>query len=111
MRVGEVFTPRRIDNPLDRITRRRSGRRSQTRNDQKRGRYVMARPAGDNLSDIALDATIRAAAPYQRERADQRRDVAFAIQPKDLQRKIRIHRAANLVLFVVDASWSMAHRK
>ncbi|HJS29479.1 MAG TPA: VWA domain-containing protein [Anaerolineales bacterium] len=35
-------------------------------------------------------------------------DVALAINPEDLQRKVRVKRAANLVLFVVDASWSMA---
>jgi magnesium chelatase subunit D len=34
--------------------------------------------------------------------------VAFAIETDDLQRKVRVRRAANLVLFVVDASWSMA---
>ena len=34
--------------------------------------------------------------------------MAFAIQRQDLQRKVRVKRAANLVLFVVDASWSMA---
>lgn len=41
-------------------------------------------------------------------RAEQRKDVAFAIQKQDLQRKVRVKRTANLVLFVVDASWSMA---
>jgi magnesium chelatase subunit D len=34
--------------------------------------------------------------------------MAFAVRPQDLQRKIRVKRQANLVLFVVDASWSMA---
>lgn len=34
--------------------------------------------------------------------------MAFAIRTSDLQRKIRVKKAANLVLFVVDASWSMA---
>ncbi len=34
--------------------------------------------------------------------------MAFAIQKQDLQRKVRVKRTANLVLFVVDASWSMA---
>ncbi len=34
--------------------------------------------------------------------------MAFAIQPSDLQRKVRVKKSANLVLFVVDASWSMA---
>jgi magnesium chelatase subunit D len=34
--------------------------------------------------------------------------VAFAIQPSDLQQKVRVRKAANLIMFVVDASWSMA---
>jgi magnesium chelatase subunit D len=51
---------------------------------------------------------LRAAAPYQRQRREQRKRVAFAIRPSDFQRKVRVKRTANLVLFVVDASWSMA---
>jgi magnesium chelatase subunit D len=34
--------------------------------------------------------------------------LAFSIRPGDLQRKVRVRKAANLILFVVDASWSMA---
>jgi magnesium chelatase subunit D len=34
--------------------------------------------------------------------------VAFAIRSSDYQRKIRVRKAANLIMFVVDASWSMA---
>lgn len=34
--------------------------------------------------------------------------MAFAIQSSDFQRKIRVKKASNLILFVVDASWSMA---
>jgi magnesium chelatase subunit D len=34
--------------------------------------------------------------------------LAFAIEKTDLQRKVRVKRVANLVLFLVDASWSMA---
>ncbi len=34
--------------------------------------------------------------------------MAFAIETSDLQRKVRVRKAANLILFVVDASWSMA---
>jgi magnesium chelatase subunit ChlD-like protein len=108
VRPSETFVPRKIDNPLDKITRRTSGRRSRTRTERKRGRYIQARPAGDNPTDIAFDATLRAAAPHQLGRAEQRKEVAFAVQRQDLQRKVRVKRAANLVLFVVDASWSMA---
>jgi len=90
------------------MSRRQSGRRSRTRTDRKRGRYIQARPAHGKTSDLAFDATFRAAAPHQKDRKEQRKEVAFAIKSEDLQRKIRVKRSANLVLFVVDASWSMA---
>jgi len=34
--------------------------------------------------------------------------MAFAIQTQDFQRKVRVKKTGNLILFVVDASWSMA---
>jgi magnesium chelatase subunit D len=108
VKANQEFVPRKIDNPLDKITRRQSGRRSRTRTDRKRGRYIQARPANGQNTDIAFDATLRAAAPHQIDREEQRKDVAFAIETNDLQRKVRVRRAANLVMFVVDASWSMA---
>jgi magnesium chelatase subunit D len=60
--------------------------------------------------DLAFDATLRTAAPHQRRRAESRagRKPALLVERQDLQRKVRVRRAANLVLFVVDASWSMA---
>lgn len=90
------------------MVRRNAGRRSRTHTDRKRGRYIQARPAAGKTDDLAFDATLRAAAPFQKERAAQRQRVAFAIRPADFQRKVRVRRAANLVLFLVDASWSMA---
>ena len=105
--AGEEFSPRRLDTPLDRLTRSSGGRRSQTRTDRKRGRYVQARPSPGDSSDLAFDATLRAAAPHQRERRHEG-GPALALRPEDYQRKVRVRRAANLVLFVVDASWSMA---
>jgi Mg-chelatase subunit ChlD len=97
-----------LDTTLDKISRRRGGRRSRTYTERKRGRYIQARPAEGKTDDIAFDATLRAAAPFQMERTEQRKEVAFAIQPSDFQRKVRVKKTANLVLFVVDASWSMA---
>lgn len=107
-KIGQSFIPRRIENPLDRITRRHGGRRSRTRTDRKRGRYIQARPSPGKVDDLAFDATLRAAAPYQTQRSEQRKRVAFAIRSSDYQKKVRVKKAANLVLFVVDASWSMA---
>jgi len=108
VKIGQTFTPRKIQNPLDKVTRRYGGRRSRTHTDRKRGRYIQARPANGSTDDLAFDATIRAAAPFQKSRPEQRKQVAFAIQKSDFQRKVRVKKAANLILFVVDASWSMA---
>ncbi|MBN2149454.1 MAG: VWA domain-containing protein [Anaerolineales bacterium] len=108
VKVGETFAPRRLDTALDKLTRKHAGRRSRTRTERKRGRYIQARPANGKTDDIAFDATLRAAAPFQKQRSDLRRRVAFAIRPDDLQRKVRVKKTANLILFVVDASWSMA---
>jgi magnesium chelatase subunit D len=128
---GEAFGPSRLETPLDRLTRSSGGRRSQTRTSRKRGRYVQARPSPDDPSDLAFDATLRAAAPHQGERGDRRHRTdrrrpedeqhlgdkphpqeedgpALLLRPDDYRRKVRVTRAANLVLFVVDASWSMA---
>jgi magnesium chelatase subunit D len=108
VKIGQSFSPRKIDTPLDRLSRKKTGRRSRSHTERKRGRYIRARPSRGKATDLAFDATLRAAAPYQRRRDEQRKRVAFAIQPDDFQRKVRVKRTANLVLFVVDASWSMA---
>ncbi|MBN1262335.1 MAG: VWA domain-containing protein [Anaerolineae bacterium] len=109
MSIGASFDPRRLETPMDRLERATSGRRSRTVTTLKRGRYVRARPSPRDLSDLALDATFRAAAPYQRSRREDRPDgPALQLRSQDYQRKVRVRRAANLVLFVVDASWSMA---
>ena len=92
------------------------GKRSRTRTDRKRGRYVSAKPSPRDASDLAFDATLRAAAPFQRRRAEASTDAieattespALHLRPEDYQRKVRVRRAANLIIFVVDASWSMA---
>jgi len=108
VKIGDTFDPDIIETPLDRMNRRSSGRRSQTRTETKRGRYIQARPAEGKTSDIAFDATIRAAAPFQNQRRSADNKLAFSIRKYDLQRKIRVKQTANLILFVVDASWSMA---
>jgi magnesium chelatase subunit ChlD-like protein len=108
VRTGETFIPRRLDTPLDKLSRKNAGRRSRTHTERKRGRYIKARPANGKTTDIAFDATIRAAAPYQKRRVEKRKMMAFAIERTDLQRKVRVKKTANLVLFLVDASWSMA---
>lgn len=69
---------------------------------------MLARPAQGDYSDLAFDATLRAAAPFQKKRSEEEDGLAFSIRSGDLQRKVRVRKAGNLILFVVDASWSMA---
>jgi len=92
--------------------RSHSGRRSQTRTDSKRGRYILARHSPGDPKDLAFDATLRAAALHQKKRRGEAgsstETPALVLRPDDYHRKVRVKRAANLVLFVVDASWSMA---
>ncbi|MBN8594042.1 MAG: VWA domain-containing protein [Anaerolineae bacterium] len=93
------------------MTRKHAGRRSRTKTDRKRGHYIRAVPMGSKKSsDIAFDATLRAAAPFQKARAEglKQSGMAYALNKTDLHRKVRVRRTANLILFVVDASWSMA---
>lgn len=106
-RPGEIFRPRRLESPCDRRSRSISGRRSLTRTRRRQGHYVMSRLPGDGgVTDPAFDATLRAAAPFQRRR--EHADRAIALRRWDLRQKVRVRRARNVVLFVVDASWSMA---
>ena len=90
--------------------RKHGGRRSQTQTDRKRGRYIQSRPANGRADDLAFDATLRVAAPFQKAREEMREEnnVAFSVRREDYQRKVRVRRASNLILFLVDASWSMA---
>ena len=110
VRADETFEPRSLDTPLDEMVRKQGGRRSQTKSKNKRGRYIQSKPSPNDVGDLAFDATLRAAAPYQSTRDDikQENDVAFAIRSDDFQKKVRVKKTANLILFLVDGSWSMA---
>ncbi|MCL4424657.1 MAG: VWA domain-containing protein, partial [Firmicutes bacterium] len=102
--VGTPFPVQRIYARKDRVYRKGSGRRSRTRTSNKQGRYVRATMERKN-HDLALDATIRAAAPYQKAR--EKKGLAISIQESDLREKVREKRVGNLLVFVVDASGSM----
>ncbi|MGC8959160.1 MAG: putative cobaltochelatase [Chloroflexia bacterium] len=106
-RPGEIFRPRRLETPADRRARHLPGRRSLTRTRRRQGRYITSRlPDASGLTDPAFDAILRAAAPFQRRREHDGR--AVVLRRWDLRQKVRMRRARNVILFVVDASWSMA---
>ena len=89
--------------------RRGSGKRSATKTDLKQGRYVRAELPKAKVEDLAFDATIRAAAPYQKMR--EANGCALNIQKEDLRQKVREKRIGNTFLFAVDASGSMGARE
>jgi magnesium chelatase subunit D len=105
--IGATFKVKPLAAVKDRIVRRGSGRRSRSRISQKKGRYVKSSLQTNN--DIALDATLRAAAPYQQQRACGD-GLAVHLTRQDLRGKIREKRIGNFLLFVVDASGSMGAR-
>ena len=107
--VGETFRVRRIETVRDRQLRRGSGRRSRTRTAGRQGRYVMS-TARRRCNDIALDATLRAAAPFQGQRPQPAGGPCVCIRSGDIREKIRERRTGNFMLFVVDASGSMGAR-
>jgi magnesium chelatase subunit D len=103
--IGDIFKVRSIQTDQDRKLRTGSGRRSISRTATRRGRYSRSAMSGSN-NDLALDATLRAAAVHQVYRPE-RRGMALAIERADWRFKIRETRMSNFLLFVVDASGSM----
>jgi magnesium chelatase subunit D len=80
------------------------GRRSRSRTPY--GRTVGARPGSHS---VHLTGTLFAAAPYQRARG--RSGPGLVVRAGDIREPVREGREGNLVLFVVDASGSMAARQ
>jgi magnesium chelatase subunit D len=84
-----------------------AGRRSRARTEQ--GRTTGARRPRGALTKLHLAATVQAAAPHQRARG--RSGPGLVVRRDDLRQATREGREGNLVLFVVDASGSMAARQ
>ncbi|MFE2303369.1 putative cobaltochelatase [Streptomyces sp. NPDC059445] len=84
-----------------------AGRRSRARTEH--GRTTGARRPRGTLTKLHLAATVQAAAPHQRARGRSGR--GLVVRRDDLRQATREGREGNLVLFVVDASGSMAARQ
>jgi magnesium chelatase subunit D len=109
-RIGQSFAVRPLEGPLRQdLLSSGAGRRSRTLGDPS-GHYVTSRQPPGRVRDIAVDATLRAAAPYLHRR-QQEEGKTPAIHYTDLREKVRESRAGNLILFVVDASGSMGARE
>ena len=103
----------------DRLERAAAGRRARTLTSRRAGKYSRHRLARAGESDLALDATLRAAAVRggSRGAASGAGTVpgagaptgsrAIVVERADLRRKVREHRSPLAVCFVVDNSYSV----
>lgn len=110
-RIGSVFEVKEFASEKDRLVRCGGGRRSISIVKGRRGRYVRA-SYGRTIGDVALDATIRAAAPYQARRRARKVSTGcrIVLNPEDIRIKVREGRVGNLIVFLIDASGSMGAR-
>lgn len=103
-KVRPLITP-----VLDQVSRSGAGRRSKSITSSKAGRYVDSVVPREKPTDLAFDATLRAAAPFQaRRRKETPGQNAMLIEPYDIREKVRETKVGNLIMFILDASGSMA---
>ncbi len=106
--AGEVISGATLQTAIDDTRRSIRGRRQESVSADGRGRYVRAEEPtpGSRPSDMAFDATIRAAAPMQQARAGAD-GLAISIDPSEVRRKVRTRKVGSSIVFCVDASGSM----
>lgn len=109
--IGSTFDViRYLDEKSRKTTRKqKSGRRTRLICFDRSGRYISFRLPWKNRNDIAFDASLRAAAPYQRFR--DRKHLAISLEASDLREKVREKKTATTILFLVDGSGSMGVRQ
>ena len=83
----------------------KTGRRKNITTNKRTGRYRGFKMPNGRSVDPAFDATVRAAAPYQRSR--EGKGLSINIESQDIREKIRLKKDSCSFLFAVDVSGSL----
>lgn len=110
-KIGDIFKVKDIflDSVRDNKKRNGTGKRCKTKSGSLQGKYVKSIIPKGKIIDFAFDATLRAAAPYQRK--SDINGLKIKIRKEDIRVKVRERRTGTSILFVVDSSGSMGVKK
>lgn len=110
-KIGDIFKVKDIflDSVRDNKKRSGTGKRCKTKSGSLQGKYIKSIIPKGKIIDFAFDATIRAAAPYQRK--SDINGLKIKIRKEDIRVKVRERRTGTSILFVVDSSGSMGVKK
>ncbi|MGI6009163.1 MAG: VWA domain-containing protein [Methanomethylophilus sp.] len=87
-----------------------AAKRKYVETQDRNGKYIRSRIPKQSCTDIAFDATVRAAAPYQKARHERKQTDGVILEKQDLREKVRQKQVSSTFLFLLDTSGSLIIR-